>query len=125
MIEHKDTILAQFKCHQTGNCCRFDGVVYASAQEIEAMAKVLGIDIVSFMEKYVKRKDGWMLIADRAHRPNCFLNEKNQCEIYDARPKNCKTYPNWPEIWRDEESLYKETLLCKGLREAVQKQASR
>ncbi|RAP32665.1 hypothetical protein DID77_04295 [Candidatus Marinamargulisbacteria bacterium SCGC AG-439-L15] len=117
---YKDQILNAFECQQTGNCCRADGYVYANAKEIERMATHLEIDVSTFMARYVKTENGWTLISDLSHRPTCFLREDGGCGIYEVRPKQCRTYPNWPELWTSKEALMKETLLCKGLRRAVE-----
>ena len=115
----KAEILAAFQCQQTGNCCRADGYVYASGEEIEKMAAFLGIDTQAFMDKYVKKKNGWLVLADLEHRPNCFLTKNNLCQIHSCRPEQCRTYPDWPEIWDKKEHFYAEVLLCKGLQRAI------
>ena len=105
MLDKRHAILGVFECQQTGNCCRTEGVVYATPNEIEKMATVLGVSVHEFMDMYVTRKNGWFVIADRVHRPNCFLDKQNRCGVYKARPKACQTYPNWDSIWASEEAL--------------------
>ena len=97
LLALKAELLAKFECQKSGNCCRRVGYVYATNPEIQKMAKVLEISFTEFMEKYVFRQDGWALIASPDHRPGCFVNDRNQCHVYDARPKACKTYPDWPQ----------------------------
>ena len=120
ILEQKDSILSQFKCQKTGNCCRTSGVVYASQSEINAMAAELKIDITTFFQRYVQKKNGWVTISNQHFRPNCFLTPNNQCRIYNCRPNHCKTYPNWPDIWESEDSFFKELLLCPALKKAYQ-----
>ena len=115
----KDEILSYFSCQKTGNCCRADGIVYVDVSEIEKMATLLGLCVTEFMTRYVRRKNGWMVIADHQYRKNCFLDQNQHCKVYAARPKQCMTYPNWPEIWESKENLMKETLLCPALRKAT------
>ena len=117
-INHKEKILSHFKCQKSGNCCRTSGVVYATQPEINTMAKSLNIDITTFLNRYVQKKNGWLTISNQRFRPNCFLTEKNTCKLYKDRPKQCKTYPNWPEIWESKNNFLKETLLCPGLKKA-------
>ena len=118
LSEKKDIILKKFNCQKTGNCCRTDGVVYATQTEINKMATELNIDITTFIQRYVQKKEGWLTIANQNFRKNCFLNDKNECRIYNCRPKQCKTYPNWPEIWKSEDSFFQELLLCPALKKA-------
>jgi Fe-S-cluster containining protein len=117
-LEDKKAILEKFECQKTGNCCRESGYVYVTKDNIEKMSRLLNLSIETFREKYVTRHNGWDIIASDRHRPNCFLDKKNQCQVYDARPNHCRTYPNWPEIWESENTLIKETYLCPALKKA-------
>ena len=119
LIKNKEAILEAFECQKTGNCCRADGYVYANAKEIEQMAQFLDIDTQHFMEKYVKKKNGWMLLSDLKHRPTCFLTKDNLCGIHTCRPSQCRTYPDWPTIWENKEHFFVELVLCKGLQKAI------
>lgn len=114
----KAEILARFQCQNSGNCCRVEGWVYARDSEINAMAKHLGIDVATFRKQYVQHLDGWSTIAHPSFRPNCFLDCDNKCSVYPARPKACRTYPNWPEIWTSKATLLKEIEQCPGLKKA-------
>lgn len=119
LVNRKDDILSLFQCHKTGNCCRVDGFVYATDSEVAEMAKLLSMDIFSFRQRYVVRQDNRNVIASPRFRPDCFLDSKNGCAVYQGRPQKCRTYPNWPELWTSDDVLLKETTVCKGLREAI------
>lgn len=121
LIKKKDEILKEFKCQGSGNCCKTDGYVYVTQSEITDMSKLLTLSIDEFREKYVIKNNGWDVIASITHRPNCFLDKKNRCTVYKARPIDCRTYPDWPEIWETDVALVKETTLCPGLKKAVNK----
>lgn len=84
------------------------------------MAEKLELPISEFKEKFVLEENGWQLIAKPGFRKNCFLDKNNNCQVYEARPKKCRTYPDWPEIFQSEETLKKETELCPGLRKAYE-----
>ena len=116
--EIKQKILAKFSCQKSGNCCRAEGYVYASEKEMIRMAAHLNMTIEDFKAQYVIYDKGWSLIASERHRPNCFLNEKNQCAIYPERPTHCRTYPDWPEIWESHDAIIKETFQCPALKKA-------
>lgn len=117
----KNAILADFICQKSGNCCRREGVVYASLGEISRMATLLGLTADSFIKRYTQRENGWHVLAKPGFRPTCFLNEKNECDIYEARPGHCRTYPYWPELWESKESILEEVSLCPGLQKALNK----
>jgi Fe-S-cluster containining protein len=117
----KADMLAHFKCQKSGNCCRCPGVVYASQSEISSMAKIVDKSELEFRNDYIVKRNGWDVIADTHHRPNCFLTTANECSVYEARPKACRTYPDWPDIWKAEERILKECELCPGLKAAWKK----
>ncbi len=112
----KADLLAKFECQQSGNCCRREGYVYATTLELQKMAKLLGVSYVEFVDQFVVRQEGWALIASPAHRPGCFVNAQNHCDIYEARPKSCRTYPDWPQIWENHASVLAELAMCPGLK---------
>ena len=119
LIHKKEEILSHFQCQGSGNCCKAEGVVYITPKEAVSMAQELGVDITTFYRDYTKRKNGWTVIADQTFRANCFLTDCNQCQVYDARPEACQTYPNWPEIWASDKTVMKEADLCPGLKKAI------
>lgn len=117
----KAEMLANFECQKSGNCCKCPGVVYATQKEISKMAESLEITSYEFRQDYVVKKNGWDVIADEEHRPNCFLNEDNRCLVYPGRPEACRTYPDWPSIWESKEAVLKECQICPGLNKALKK----
>jgi uncharacterized protein len=119
LIQKKSQILSHFKCQKSGNCCKCPGYVYVDDADISKMADIKGQSVESFTAAYVSRESGWKVVARPGFRPDCFLDEQNGCTVYEARPKACKTYPDWPEIWDSEESLLKELSICPGLKMAV------
>jgi uncharacterized protein len=115
----KAEILSRFQCQKSGNCCKAGGYVYLTAIELEKMAALLNVSVADFRERYVVTQNGWDLIATPTHRPRCFLDAEDRCMVYPARPAACRSYPDWPELWRSEEALLSECETCPGLRKAV------
>jgi len=124
MIESKAAILAGFRCHRTGHCCQAGGYVRVSNDDMDRMAHQLGILPSEFKQRYVVTIAGWSYVATPTHRPRCFLDDANRCQVYDVRPTACRTYPDWPSIWESDLSLAHEMTQCKGLREAVNRVVS-
>lgn len=120
MIDHKDEILRRFKCRGSGACCRAGGYVAVSDRDIGHMATLLQLDPWMFRQQMVVVKDGWSYISTPTHRVRCFLDDQNRCQVYEARPQACRTYPDWPVIWESDETLLTEMQQCVALREAVQ-----
>ncbi len=120
LLKLKKDILSRFKCQKSGNCCKCPGVVYVTQPEISAMATILDQSSIEFRQDYVVKKNGWDVISDTQHRPNCFLASDNACSVYKARPMACQTYPDWPDIWISQETIEKECGICPGLKKAHQ-----
>ena len=119
LINHKEAILNLFRCQQSGNCCKASGYVYVTSNNIKEMASTLNISVELFLKQFVININGWQVIASPTFRTNCFLNLNQRCAIYENRPTECKTYPNWPTIWESDESLIEESNQCPGLKQAI------
>tara|TARA_A100001015_G_scaffold302089_1_gene389859 strand:- start:470 stop:871 length:402 start_codon:yes stop_codon:yes gene_type:complete len=116
----RSEILDHFICKNTGNCCLSPGYVYVTPSDIQAMAKDLQLAPDQFSKHFVKRINGWNVIASPNFRTRCFLTEHNQCQVYSSRPEACRSYPDWDVIWDSDASLLQEAKLCKGLSDAIQ-----
>jgi hypothetical protein len=79
--------------------------VWFTPEEAQAMASAVGLPLERFLEVYTRRlgarrslnelvRDGKhdCVFLDRDSRPG-----KAICQIYGARPKQCRTWPWWPE----------------------------
>lgn len=120
MPEIQDRILSVFVCQQCGNCCKIaGGYVYITLPEMQEMARYFGINEIDFLDRFVRKEDGRLLISSPRHRPACFLNLENRCTIYAVRPSACRTYPDWAYVFRSWEAFLQETDACPGLKSAL------
>ena len=83
-----------------GKCCTGEsGYIYVSKTEIEAIAKLLDMDIREFVSQYLFKKMYKYSIKERkngdSHECVFYDTASNGCSIYDARPSQCKTFPFW------------------------------
>jgi hypothetical protein len=102
----------RFKCQGSGRCClaREDyGYVYVTLEERRAIARLLGISTLKFTKGYTEKTDGEYHLkgADR----DCLFLKDSLCGIYAARPRQCRTWPFWPEnmrrdVWEREVEPY-------------------
>jgi Fe-S-cluster containining protein len=118
-LDHKATILHAFECQSSGHCCKAPGFVYVTTQDISNMAHTLGMSVQSFRSFFVRKHNGWDVVASPYFQSDCFLNNQNKCKVYEARPTACQTYPDWPSIWESEKTLLAESELCPGLKKAI------
>ena len=72
-----------------------------------AAAKLLGITLDEFIQKYTKlsqdRKS--LIFTDRADGACVFLSDDNRCKIYEARPWQCRTFPHEWDVPPDMQKL--------------------
>lgn len=103
-----------FECTACGKCCKTIGSVYLSSEETRQAAKLMNISSTEFIEAYASdiirdsadASNTWVRLKEKEvlkgtdHSPACiFLNsDTNQCQIYEARPTQCRTYPFWPNL---------------------------
>jgi Fe-S-cluster containining protein len=83
-----------------GRCCTGEsGYIYVSKAEIIKIAQLLEMDINEFGVKYLFKKGYKYSIKERkvddSYECVFYDKEKNGCQIYEARPSQCKTFPFW------------------------------
>lgn len=99
----------EFQCRRCGECCRGEGFVRASEDEIKAMALHLGIELEQFKTNYTRPSlfgDYWL---QENKNGDCIFLEENACRIHPVKPLQCKTYPM---NWRNRDS----SEICPGLK---------
>jgi len=77
----------EIDCRACGECCRV-GEVDLMERDVEKLARFLGIEARTFVEKYT---DGSLLKRTKA---GCVFLDGNECTVYEARPANCERFPH-------------------------------
>ena len=83
-----------------GRCCTGEsGYIYVTKDEIVRIAELLELEVNEFVQKYLFKKEYKYSIKEIKFNDSyecVFYNrESNGCNIYDARPLQCKTFPFW------------------------------
>jgi len=83
-----------------GRCCTGEsGYIYVSKAEIIKIAQLLEMDINEFGVQYLFKKGYKYSLKERkvddSYECVFYDKEKNGCQIYEARPSQCKTFPFW------------------------------
>ena len=109
----------KFECQGSGKCCVSRGeygYVYLTLKDRRRMAKFFNLSTTQFTKKHChKSEDGLFYLKNEEGRKSCmFLNGK-KCDVYSARPHQCRTWPFWPEVmnaksWDNEVKNY-----CPGI----------
>ena len=99
----------KFACTGCGDCCTGEtGYVWVNKAEVAALAGAIGIEVSEFERRYV-RKVGTRKSLIEWGNGDCifFHGESRTCQVYDVRPRQCRTWPFWPSnlaspaTWKD------------------------
>lgn len=104
-----------------GNCCIGEsGYIWISKSEREELAKYLNIELEDLLNNYLRRIGYNYSINERKLSEDnyaCifFDLEKKQCSVYEARPKQCRTFPFWDYFKNRVEEVKKECPAIKDI----------
>ena len=81
-------------------CCSYDNIAIGK-RDLKRLAKHFGLDEDVAEKRFTKVADGEVVLRhkkDKIFGTVCmFLDSKTRrCTVYDARPKVCKAYPEFP-----------------------------
>ncbi len=99
-------------------CCKGEGYVILSEDEIESISNYLKITVDKFVRLYTKKveygkKDALVDLKIAGETRCVFLNADNKCEIYAVRPKQCRTFPFWKNL--KNKNIKELQRLCPGV----------
>ncbi len=97
----------RFKCTQCGNCCTGDpGFVWVNAEEIAQLAASQEMEVAEFEERFVRKVGSRKSLVEYKNGDCVFFDSQlRKCTVYEARPRQCRTWPFWnsnvktPEAW--------------------------
>ena len=109
----------RFECKQCSNCCRLDpGFVFLSYNDLDRLITYFNISEDEFIEKYCRIVDmGEHKRLSLIEKTNydCIFWSNGGCEIYNARPLQCRSYPFWKPFLKDKKSWNAEAESCPGM----------
>lgn len=106
----------KFTCTQCGDCCTgAPGFVWVNQAEIDAMAAKLGMETDEFERRFV-RKVGIRRSLTEYPDGDCILldPQTRKCSVYEARPRQCRTWPFWDSNLRTEADWQRTCEVCPG-----------
>ena len=106
----------KFKCSGCGDCCTgAPGYVWVNKAEVEAMAPLVDLTVEEFQEQYTSKIGIRRSLKEFANGDCVFFdNESRKCEIYGARPRQCRTWPFWESNLRTPEDWERTCDECPG-----------
>lgn len=107
----------RFGCTQCGKCCTgAPGLVWVDDNEIQEMAEFLQITVQDFKRLYLRQRDNrYLLVELKSRNHSCVFFKDQKCAVYQARPKQCRTYPFWKENLASEASWKLAAEACEGI----------
>lgn len=99
----------RFTCTECGDCCTGEpGYVWVNKAEIREMADTQGVSVEEFEEANVRWVGVRKSLREHANGDCVLLDPKTRkCTVYQARPRQCRTWPFWdsnlksPEAWAE------------------------
>ncbi len=108
----------RFECTRCGRCCRGPGNVWVSDTEIESLAEKTAIDADEFRRTQIKRSGRRGFVLRQKRNQDCiFWDGARGCQVYDSRPRQCRTYPFWKANLQSEADWDRERRSCPGVGE--------
>ena len=105
----------QFTCTQCGDCCTgAPGHVWVTNDEIDAIARLLGLDADAFEDAYVRRVGARKSLKELPGGDCVLLDGKRACTAYVARPRQCRTWPFWDSNLKTPEDWQHTCQVCPG-----------
>jgi uncharacterized protein len=98
----------RFECTGCGDCCTgAPGFVWVNRDEIADLAQSVGLNVPDFETKYVRQVGIRKSLVEYDNGDCVFFDPRTRkCTVYEARPRQCRTWPFWgsnvatPESWR-------------------------
>ena len=105
----------RFNCTRCGHCCTGEpGFVWVNEQDIARNAELRGEPVELVTRLYARHAGSGMSLREKANGECVFYDRAAGCTIYDARPRQCRTWPFWEGNVRSPEAWKKTCAICPG-----------
>jgi len=106
----------RFQCTQCGDCCTgAPGYVWVNKDEIQALATEVAMPVAEFEARYVRNVGVRKSLIEYANGDCVFFdNVQRKCTVYNARPRQCRTWPFWDSNIRTEKAWQQTCEVCPG-----------
>ncbi len=106
----------RFKCTGCGSCCTGSpGYVYLSQQDLQTLAAHFQLTEAQFAKQYTRLVDGQYALLDRPGSGDCLFLKDKKCQVYEARPVQCRTFPWWIHHLREPHDWKEAAERCEGI----------
>jgi len=109
----------KFSCTECGYCCREEpGYVFLSKNDLQNLQTHFSLDKTAVIDTYCRTVDlgNFKMLSLKENKNNdCIFLNKNGCQVYNARPLQCRSYPFWATLMDDKDSWLEESKSCPGI----------
>jgi Fe-S-cluster containining protein len=85
-----------FECTRCGKCCTGEpGYVWVNDEEIAAIAALRGESVEEVRGLYTREGYRGVSLREKANGDCVFFDRDAGCTVYEARPRQCRTWPFW------------------------------
>jgi len=106
----------RFACQACGQCCGGGpGYVWMDDDEVEAIARHLGLERKEFRRRYARRLWRGLSLKEKANFDCVLLDGESRCAIYPVRPTQCRVWPFWPSNLRTRDAWESVARRCAGI----------
>jgi uncharacterized protein len=89
--------------------------VWLSDEEITRLGASLSASTEVFVDRYLDRDTGRWALKEDPRTGDCIFLREARCSIYEARPRQCRTFPWWPSTLESEASWREVARSCEGV----------
>lgn len=79
------------------------------------MAEKLNLPMEEFLKKYTRRIGNRISLKEHSKTYDCVFLKGKRCEVYEVRPKQCRTFPWWSENLKTPEHWKETAARCEGI----------
>jgi uncharacterized protein len=109
----------RFACKpDCGKCCTRHGdydYVYLDRDDVARLAAHFELPVRKFRARWTKKDEGHTIL--KMEGPACPFLDGTRCTVYGARPKQCSTFPFWPEHLESRGGWDELATFCPGVGE--------
>ena len=103
-----------FECKQCGDCCKGYGGTFVTPEDIVVIARFIGADPDSFVERYCQMSGRKPVLAQRADGYCIFWD--GRCAIHPVKPRMCRAWPFISSLQVDIHNWQIMASACPGMR---------
>jgi uncharacterized protein len=107
----------RFECSQCGDCCTgAPGYVWMTGEEIRLLADhVTAGNVAEFERLYVRKVGVRKSLVEYPNGDCVFFDPKaRKCTVYEARPRQCRTWPFWDSNLKSPADWQRTCEVCPG-----------